>query len=225
MLNDLLIYDLFSNKIVDHIHFSEGIVPRRMYHAGFKIDDCIYSIGGQSVGGKVLNEFIEINFAQRKQKPATVEKGRNLIHAIYSHAIAPVFYQSKIEHDGTLVLSNISGDINWGEAQELIKYEGFYMFGGRTQFGEALAQLLIIQVSQDQKTNKAKFKVITAQTTGRQPPARYSHSINYLSKLSLVAIYGGRDDAIHDYSIFDDLWVIKLHSLEYVKVQIGGLVI
>jgi len=46
-----------------------------------------------------------------------------------------VFYQSKIEYDGCLMLSNIAGDINWGEAIELIKYEGFYMFGGRTSVG------------------------------------------------------------------------------------------
>ena len=37
-----------------------------------------------------------------------------------------------MEHDGQLILARISGEINWGEALELIKVEGFYMFGGRT---------------------------------------------------------------------------------------------
>ena len=56
----MIIYDVNQSRIVDNIHFSEGIVPRRMYHAGFKIENSLFSIGGQSVNGKVLNEFIEI---------------------------------------------------------------------------------------------------------------------------------------------------------------------
>ena len=71
---------------------------------------------------------------------------------MYGHTITPVFYLSKMEHDGGLELNSIAGEINWGEALELIKYEGFYLFGGRTGFGEALSQLLVIQVYKDSKT-------------------------------------------------------------------------
>jgi lysozyme family protein len=45
--------------------------------------------------------------------------------------------------DGSLNLNNIAGEIDWGAAIELIKFEGFYMFGGRTKTGEATNQLLI----------------------------------------------------------------------------------
>lgn len=62
---------------------------------------------------------------------AMVSKGRNLLGEIYSTVITPVFYRSKMSTDGSLNLSAIAGEINWGEALELIKYEGFYMFGGR----------------------------------------------------------------------------------------------
>ena len=40
-------------------------------------------------------------------------------------------------YDGSLNLANIAGEINWGEALELIKIEGFYMFGGRLENGDA----------------------------------------------------------------------------------------
>ena len=66
-----------------------------------------------------------------------VLKGRNLISEIYSTAITPVFYRSKMSTDGSLNLAAIAGEINWGEALDLIKYEGFYMFGGRLAKGEA----------------------------------------------------------------------------------------
>jgi hypothetical protein len=58
--------------------------------------------------------------------------------------ITAVFYQSKMGQDGSLNLNNIAGEIDWGAAIELIKFEGFYMFGGRTKTGEATNQLLIV---------------------------------------------------------------------------------
>ena len=54
------------------------------------------------------------------------------------------------------------------------------------------------------------------------PPARYMHTIDYVPRLSLCTIYGGRDDSIKESPIFDDLWIIKLFNLEYIKVQVGG---
>ena len=33
-------------------------------------------------------------------------------------------------YDGSLQISNIAGEINWGDALDLIKHEGFYLFGG-----------------------------------------------------------------------------------------------
>jgi hypothetical protein len=96
--------------------------------------------------------------------------------------------------DGCLELSKISGDINWGEALELIKFEGFYKFGGRLASGEATNELLIFQVKKNKSTSQASFKIIKPLTKGHSPGARYMHSLTYVPKLSLVAIYGGRND-------------------------------
>lgn len=48
------------------------------------------------------------------------------------------------------------------------------------------------------------------------------HTINYVPKLSLVTLYGGRNDSKKDAPILSDLWILKLSNLEWVKVQIGG---
>ena len=131
-----------------------------MYHAGFKIDDSIFFLGGQGNNGKIFNEFMEIDIKQRRPYDAKVYKGRELIGKIFQTAITPVFYQCKMGYDGSLNLANISGEINWGEALELIKIEGFYMFGGRRPNGEGTDELLVLRVGLDKHTQRAKFKIV-----------------------------------------------------------------
>ena len=70
----------------------------------------------------------------KTHSPAIVERGKALLEPLHSAAIAPVFYKTKLNSPfgpNDLQLTKIIGDINWGEAKELIKHEGFYMFGGR----------------------------------------------------------------------------------------------
>lgn len=43
-----------------------------------------------------------------------------------------------------------------------------------------------------------------------------------MPNLSLVCIHGGRDDQCKP-PIFDDVWILRLHNMEYVRVQIGGM--
>ena len=193
-----------------------------MYHSGFKIDEFIYSIGGQGKDGKIYDQFVEIDIVRMKQQDALVEQGRKHLQKIYSSAITPVFYQSKMGVDGQLELSKIAGEINWGGALELIKYEGMYMFGGRLVTGEATNDLIVIQVRKNKTTHRASFKIDKPLTKGVAPGARYMHTINYIPKQSLVAIYGGRNDHMSSSQVYDDLWILKLFNMEYVKVQIGG---
>lgn len=50
------------------------------------------------------------------------------------------------------------------------------------------------------------------------------HTISYVPKMSIVTVYGGRNDEKKDAPILSDLWILKLSNLEWVKVQIGGTV-
>lgn len=96
--------------------------------------------------------------------------------------------------DGGLSLNQVAGEINWGEALELIKYEGFYMFGGRKPNGNASNDLYVISVRKDKKTGRAKFQALQPETRGKKPDPRFSHTIDYVPRLSVVVIYGGRND-------------------------------
>ena len=210
-------------QLVDQIVFSDATVGRRIYHCGFKIDDSIFSIGGQGPNGKIYDEFIEIDVNKRSMKEAICDVSKVPLPQISSAAMTPVFYTSKMGSDGALTLNQIAGEINWGEALELIKYEGFYMFGGRKPSGKASNDLYVLSVTKDKKTGRAKFQAIKPETQGKKPPARYSHTLDYVPRLSVVVIYGGRNDN-NDQPILDDLWVIKLYNMEYLNVRIGGQV-
>ena len=109
---------------------NESNVASRIYSCGFKIDNKIFAVGGLTSMGKLLDSVVQIDYINRKAKEATILKGKNLIEPMHSSAITAVFYESKCGPLGDLKLENIAGEINWGEALELIKYEGFYMFGG-----------------------------------------------------------------------------------------------
>lgn len=195
LLNDLIIFDVQRMVLVDQVVFSDATVGRRIYHCGFKIDDSVFSIGGQGPGGKIYDEFLEISINIRgKTNLALCDTSKTTLPEISSAALAPVFYSSKMGTDGALSLNQVAGEINWGEALELIKYEGFYMFGGRKSSGKASNDLYVISVKKDSKSGRAKFQALKPETQGRKPPARYCHTLDYVPRLSVVVLYGGRDD-------------------------------
>lgn len=119
---------------------------------------------------------------------------------MHSSAITPVFYNNKfgigVSGCPDLCINKIGVEIDWGEATELIKFEGFYMFGGKLKNMDATNQMLIFQVRWDTKTKQTLFKIIKPRTIGKQPAPRYQHSITFMKKCDLVCLYGGRNDLI-----------------------------
>lgn len=125
-----------------------------------------------------------------------------------------------------MTIKKISNEIDWGSASDLIKHEGFYMFGGRKPDNEAVDTLLIIKPTNDKHYgNLIKFKIFKPKTGGIGPSARYMHTSNFMPKLGLYVIYGGRNDFLPKMQILNDMFVLKLHTLEWVKVQPGGEVL
>lgn len=195
--------------------YSELNIPKRSHHCGFKIDNSIFSIGGLGING-VLNDFIEINIVTRDQRQADVD---GAVPKVYGAAVAPVFYESKMEPGGILKMKNIQGEINWAEAIVFIKQEGFYMFGGRDSNSKATNDLTIFTLKDEQRFT---FKALKPETIGRSPPPRYMHSMDFIPKICMVAIFGGRDDNSMRCPVLDDLWLIGLHNLQYIEVKLGG---
>lgn len=142
---------------------------------------------------------------------------------MHSSTVVPVFYESKIGDYGDLKLAAITGETNWGETEDLIKHEGFYMFGGRKENNQASNQLLIFKISMDKKQiGRACFKIFKPKTVGAGPCARYMHSFNYLPKLNKAVIYGGRNDFLPGEQILGDVFILKLNCLEWERVNVGG---
>jgi hypothetical protein len=48
------------------------------------------------------------------------------------------------------------------------------------------------------------------------------HSFNYMPTLNKAVVYGGRNDFLPVQQILGDVFVLKLNTLEWVKVIVGG---
>ena len=105
----------------------------------------------------------------------------------------------------------------------MIKHEGFYMFGGHKSNNEASGHLTIIKISMCKKNiGRPVFKIFRPKTVGDPPCPRYMHSLNYMPAINKVVLYGGRNDFLPNGQILNDIYLLKLHSLEWVKVLVGG---
>ena len=48
------------------------------------------------------------------------------------------------------------------------------------------------------------------------------HTIDFVPKLNIVTIYGGRNDFAGKTAVYSDLWVLRLENLEWFEAKIGG---
>ena len=95
------------------------------------------------------------------------------------------------------------------------------MFGGRRENNEASNDLLIFQVREDYGLERAAFTVVKPETSGRPPPARYMHTMDYVAASNIVVVYGGRND-FSAGTVLSDLWVLRLCDLEWIEAKVGG---
>ena len=151
-----------------------------------------------------------------------VRSGHDLIGQVHSSKIVPVFYPQKRSARQNLDLATLVRPIDWGDAKQLIVHEGFYLFGGKGTGSEPASTLLIIQVDRDEGQERAAFNVIQPELAGKPPGARYMHGMDFIPELGVVCIFGGRNDQQPKRPILDDLWMLKLDTLEYMQVQVGG---
>jgi len=93
------------------------------------------------------------------------------------------------------------------------------MFGGRLENNEATNQLLVFSVTRDYRdSSKPSFRIFKPKTIGKLPTERYMHSMDYMPALNFLLVYGGRNDFLAQNVVLDDLWLLKLGNLEWVKV-------
>lgn len=89
--NDIVILDPISSQY-DLKEFDRASLRLRMYHCGFIIDDLLYSFGGQTNGGKVLNECLEMNLLNFNFKKIEIQNNK-LQPGLVNSACTKVFYK------------------------------------------------------------------------------------------------------------------------------------
>ena len=134
--------------------------------------------------GQLLDDFQELNYYNKTYNDAIVDKGSQYLQKLHSAVICPVFYKDKWHYNSEfgisgLDLNTISNEVNWGDQTDLIKQEGFYLFGGCGENNNALGDLIIFKVKENFIQKKAEFTVLKPITFGKSPPARYMHSMDH----------------------------------------------
>ena len=75
-------------------------------------------------------------------------------------------------------------NINWSTAEEMIKYEGMYIFGGLLRDGTVSDQLFILQIEPNSTDKSNLYSTLGTwksqselKITGKGPSARYDHGL------------------------------------------------
>ena len=88
-----------------------------MYHCGFIIDDCLYSYGGMTNGGRILDEFLQINLDDFSfSRIEVLNKQPPLANA----KCCTVFYRCRF-HEQCLSYSLLGKDVDWSLSEHYIK--------------------------------------------------------------------------------------------------------
>lgn len=73
---------------------------------------------------------------------------------------------------------------DWGKSSQLIKEEGFYLFGGLLEEGEASNDVYILKIEQ----YNLKWSRATKRISGAPPRPRYSHAMTYFEKENALIV-------------------------------------
>lgn len=94
--------------------------------------------------------------------------------------------------------------------------EGIYYFGGIGDKGVVIDALRVLKLG---KGNTYEFSLL--ETIGEGPCARFGHSMDFFEQLSLIIIYGGRNDKCQPCYL-DDLHILEPTLLMWSKIEIFG---
>jgi len=95
-------------------------------------------------------------------------------------------------------------------------HQGFYVFGGRKESGEACSKLRILLVGRN------PVKWIEPVCKGQTPVARFQHTLNFYRDANFLVLVGGRSDSAYNSSILADTYIFSLDFFEWMKVEIKG---
>ena len=221
-LNDILIYDPLANstrKLEPSGVFLEG----RRYHTSCILGTNLIVHGGLNDKDIFLGGIYSVNIYGINDRNKEFDKTyRWVLLQTINQGLGPTAY-----HTCNLVLDP--------ERYKLVKYatistlpdvksdkiklpfEGIYYFGGRNPYG-ATNDLYILKIGRN------PLEWVKAETKGRSPPPRYSHSSSFFSERSVLVIFGGRNDAAFEASgsiCMNDIWILAADKMEWIEWDIS----
>lgn len=61
------------------------------------------------------------------------------------------------------------------------------------------------------------------ETLGKPPTPRFGHSINFCPQFGLLAVIGGKDDKSVFHPFFNDICLLNLTNMNWLKLRIFGI--
>ncbi|CAD8167232.1 unnamed protein product [Paramecium octaurelia] len=200
-----------AEKTWTQLKTNGDIIEGRRNHIAQCVGKYFIIFGGLNPYGLVLNDACALNLENNKWTVLHIEN--QFLEGVSDAASAALF-------NGEVKMENpyFSYECNKKKGKcPTVNQEGIYIFGGKTQNGEATNDLRVIQFG------FKPIRIVKLKTKGQVPIARYSHSLNYFYHLNALILYGGRNDSKEE-NILNDLYVLQLMQMNWVLVQqIGGL--
>ena len=115
--------------------------------------------------------------------------------------------------------------IEWHRAEEMIRYEGLYIFGGILNDGNISNKLYILMLIPKNKGTYDEFKLEwkseddlpkDMQPTGQGPQGRYDHGMKKIG--NNIIIFGGRK-LNQENPFADSLYILKLDKLVWTRMK------
>lgn len=100
---------------------------------------------------------------------------------------------------------------------------GIYFFGGLDEYGFTTNDLYVLRVG------TPMLYWSKPETKGVGPCPRFGHSMHYVEFMNCILIFGGRNnsdvlDKTSEKIFLNDMWLLKMDNLEWVKVTFKGQV-
>ncbi|KRX10374.1 Galactose oxidase/kelch, beta-propeller [Pseudocohnilembus persalinus] len=210
--------------------FGELIQPRKNFSCTIHGKTIIVH-GGIDNWGNFLNDtwLFDIPTSRWSQAITNTPQSKAYQNGIGYHSCCNVYNQERKMLVVYKQLEKIDGRFSG------IQQEGVYFFGGKKQISEMrVAELKQIMIDgkddgdrnevvgelQILKIDTKPFQWIQPETKGERPSPRFSCAMVYNPQTENIFVYGGQNDNMIQMVFLNDLYVLKLSNLEWLKVNL-----
>ncbi|EAS05833.2 kelch motif protein (macronuclear) [Tetrahymena thermophila SB210] len=190
-----------------------GSIPeQRRNHSSVVKENLLITLGGVSNNDRYLSDIQTLNLDLGRWKTYQFD---SIFHdGIAFHKIVAVFIsknQMKNKKKQSLIIDRL-------------KYndEGIYCYGGKNRKGKLYSQMMVLKFVKENSSSKEELSEWqNIQTIGKQPPARFDHSMDYIEALNCLVIFGGIGETQNRlaYVHYNDLWIFKISTKTWVQIN------